>query len=140
MIGGFSLCMFTPGTREELVVCGDAGRVHASESAQLGEANKNRLEVWRGENGASSVREPEYPAYINEAGHHGSTFFEHLSFVDELAGGAVSGPNLADGLWSVAVGAAAQLSIERGNAVDVAEVMPEGFDATQWLKTNYQDS
>ena len=49
-------------------------------------------------------------------------------------------PNLADGLWSVAVGAAAQLSIERGNAVDVAEVMPAGFDASQWLKTNYQDS
>ena len=37
VIGGFSLCMFTPGTREELVVCGDAGRVHASESARLGE-------------------------------------------------------------------------------------------------------
>ena len=139
VIGGFSLCMFTPGTREELVVCGDAGRVHASESARLGEANENRLEVWCGENGASSVRAPEYPSYITAAGHHGSTFFEHLSFVDELSGGAVSGPNLADGLWSVAVGAAAQLSIERGVAVDVAEVLPADFDAAQWVKTSYQE-
>ena len=139
VIGGFSLCMFTPGTREELVVCGDAGRVHASESARLGEANENRLEVWRGENAASSVRAPEYPSYITKAGHHGSTFFEHLSFVDELSGGVVSGPNLADGLWSVAVGAAAQLSIERGAAVDVAEVLPAGFDPAQWVKTNYQE-
>ena len=139
VIGGFSLCMFTPGTREELVVCGDAGRVHASESARLGEANENRLEVWRGENAASSVRAPEYPSYITKAGHHGSTFFEHLSFVDELSGGEVSGPNLADGLWSVAVGAAAQLSIERGAAVDVAEVLPAGFDPAQWVKTNYQE-
>jgi hypothetical protein len=129
--------MFSPGTTEELVVCGDAGRVHASERAQLGEANKNRLEVWRGENGASSVRAPEYPAYITEAGHHGSTYFEHISFLDELSNGAVSGPNLADGLWSVAVGAAAQLSIERGNAVDVVEVLPEKFDAAQWVKTSY---
>ena len=139
VIGGFSLCMFTPGTREELVVCGDAGRVHASESALLGEANENRLEVWRGENAASSVRAPEYPSYITKAGHHGSTFFEHLSFVDELSGGVVSGPNLADGLWSVAVGAAAQLSIERGVAVDVAEVLPAGFDPAHWVKTNYQE-
>lgn len=139
VIGGFSLCMFTPGTREELVVCGDAGRVHASESARLGEANENRLEVWRGENAASSVRAPEYPSYITKAGHHGSTFFEHLSFVDELSGGVASGPNLADGLWSVAVGAAAQLSIERGAAVDVAEVLPAGFDPAQWVKTNYQE-
>ncbi len=139
VIGGFSLCMFTPGTREELVVCGDAGRVHASESARLGEANENRLEVWRGENAASSVRAPEYPSYITKAGHHGSTFFEHLSFVDELSGGVASGPNLADGLWSVAVGAAAQLSIERGAAVDVAEVLPAGFDPAHWVKTNYQE-
>ena len=139
VIGGFSLCMFTPGTREELVVCGDAGRVHASESARLGEANENRLEVWRGENAASSVRAPDYPSYITKAGHHGSTFFEHLSFVDELSGGVVSGPNLADGLWSVAVGAAAQLSIERGVAVDVAEVLPAGFDPAHWVKTNFQE-
>ena len=59
--------------------------------------------------------------------------------MDELSGGAVSGPNLADGLWSVAVGAAAQLSIERGVAVDVAEVLPADFDAAQWVKTSYQE-
>jgi hypothetical protein len=139
VIGGFSLCMFTPGTREELVVCGDAGRVHASESARLGDANENRLEVWCGENGASSVRAPEYPSYITKAGHHGSTFFEHLSFVDELSSGVASGPNLADGLWSVAVGAAAQLSIERGAAVDVEEVLPADFDSAQWVKTKFQE-
>ena len=61
---------------------GDAGRVHASESARLGEANENRLEVWCGENGASSVRAPEYPRHYRS---RSSWFdvFEHLSFVDE---------------------------------------------------------
>ena len=82
VIGGFSLCMFAPGTREELIVCGGAGRLHASESAVLGGVNENRLELWRGENGASDVRSPSYPKYIEQAGHHGSTFYEHLSFVD----------------------------------------------------------
>ncbi len=127
VIGGFSLCMFAPGTREELIVCGGAGRLHASESAVLGGENENRLELWRGENAASDVRSPSYPGYIEKAGHHGSTFFEHLSFVEQLSGGEHAGPTLADGFWSVVVGAAAQLSIERGEAVDVAEILPDGF-------------
>ena len=127
VIGGFSLCMFAPGTREELIVCGGAGRLHASESAVLGGANENRLELWRGENGASDVRSPSYPGYIEEAGHHGSTFFEHLSFIEQLSGDAHAGPTLADGFWSVVVGAAAQVSIERGEAVDVAEILPSNF-------------
>ncbi len=128
VIGGFSLCMFSPGTREELIVCGDAGRLHASESALLGSANENRLELWQGENGASDVRSPKYPGYIEQAGHHGSTFFEHLSFIEQLSGGSPAGPTLADGFWSVVAGAAAQLSIERGEAVDVAEVLPDKFN------------
>ncbi len=131
VIGGFSLCMFAPGTREELVVCGGAGRLHASETAVLGGRNENRLELWRGENGASDVRAPAYPGYIEQAGHHGSTFFEHLSFVEQLASGKALGPSLADGFWSVVVGAAAQASIERGEAIDVSELLPGRFDATQ---------
>jgi len=39
----------------------------------------------------------------------------------------------------VAVGAAAQLSIERGAAVDVTEVLPADFDPAHWVKTNYQE-
>lgn len=129
VIGGFSLCMFAPGTREELIVCGDSGRLHASESALLGGENENRLELWRGDNGASDVRSPGYPGYIERAGHHGSTFFEHMSFIEQLAGDESSGPTLADGFWSVVVGEAAQLSIERGAAVEVTEVLPNDFDA-----------
>ena len=129
VIGGFSLCMFTPGTREELIVCGDSGRLHALESDVLGSDHKNRLEIWRGENGASDVRSPSYPSYIEQAGHHGSTFFEHLSFIDQLSGADTTGPTLADGFWSVVVGAAAQESIARGEAVNVEEILPGGFKA-----------
>ena len=131
VIGGFSLCMFTPGTREELVVCGETGRLHALESDVLGSDHKNSLEIWRGENGASDVRSPTYPSYIEQAGHHGSTFFEHMSFIDQLAGHDTDGPTLVDGFWSVVVGAAAQESISRGEAVTVEEMLPANFSAQQ---------
>ena len=139
VIGGFSLCMFAPGSREELTVCGDSGRVHAAEQALLGEENSNRLEVWRGENGASRVTTPTYPAYISRAGHAGSTFFEHCAFTDAVQNPANARNNLPDGFWSVVVGAAAQASIAQGRAVNVEEMLPDGFDVrvlTQNLSTN----
>lgn len=131
VVGAFSLSMFVPGTREELVVCGDAGRLQASEQALLGEPNKNHLEIWSGENGVSRSSVPTYPPYIERAGHQGSTFFEHVKFAEDLSRGACVGPSLADGFWSVVVGAAAQRSIEQGTAVAVTELLPDAFDATQ---------
>jgi len=124
VIGSFSLCMFAPGSREELVVCGEQGRLVASEQALLGEQNENRLEVWRGENGASIQSNPTYPSYIARAGHHGSTFYEHVAFAKEVTASTNAAPNLEDGFWSVVIGAAAQASIERKEAVTIEELLP----------------
>jgi len=128
VIGSFSLCMFVPGSREELIVCGDKGRVTASEQALFGEENQNQLEVWRGENGASNTSAPKYPSYIARAGHHGSTFYEHLAFAEEVCNSGNTAPNLVDGLWSVVVGAAAQISIRRKEAVTVEELLPSSLN------------
>ncbi len=127
VIGALSLCMFVPGTREELVVCGDRGRLHTVESAQLGEANTNRMELWLGENGVSRTSEPGYPAYIAGAGHHGATYFEHVAFVDDITAGTRGGPSLADAFWAVVTGAAAQQSIDAGGAIDVENLLPDGL-------------
>ncbi len=129
VIGGFSLCMFAPGSREELVVCGSGGRLRAAEQALLGEENQNSVEVWCGENGRSRTSVPTYPKYIARSGHHGSTFFEHLDFAEDVSGHSSGGPSLADGFWSVLVGAAAQASIQQKCAIDVADLMPADFDA-----------
>ena len=135
VIGAFSLCMFVPGSREELTICGDVGRLHAHEQAQLGQENQNHLEVWVGENGASRVVNPSYPSYIASAGHHGSTFFEHVGFIDDLERGNPANvasdklvPTLSDAFWSIVVGAAAQTSIEQKAVIDVADVLPDNFD------------
>ena len=117
--GSFSLCMFVPGTREELVVCGDRGRLHVSEQAVLGGQNVNHLELWSGEHGVSKSSSPSYPGYIEKAGHHGSTFFEHVNFVNSILGQPNAGPTLDDALWSVAVAAAAQQSINTNLPVSV---------------------
>ncbi len=134
VIGAFSLCMFVPGAREELVVCGDVGRLQASEQALLGEDSENQLEIWSGENGASRKTSPSYPSYIAKAGHQGSTFFEHIALAEQLCNGKSQGPRLADGFWSVVVGAAAQHSIEQGAAVDIVDMLPEGFDGDALLE------
>ena len=128
VIGGFSLCMFAPGTREELTICGDVGRLHVSEQEMAGEGNVNHVEIWSGENGTSRVSSPTYPSYVANAGHHGSTFFEHVDFADDLVAGETTGPGPSAGFWSVVAGAAAQASIERGAAVDVDEILPAEFD------------
>ncbi len=135
VIGGFSLCMFAPGAREELVLCGDEGRIQVSEQAQLGEENHNQIQLWSGDNAASRTSTPTYPPHIARAGHHGATFFEHVAFAEDLASGGNTGPSLADGFWSVALGAAAQASIKRRQAVDVAEILPQNFDSADLIQT-----
>ena len=126
-VGAFSLCMFAPGSSEDLVLCGDHGRLHASEKSVLGAANENRIDIWVGENGAARTITPAYPPYIEAAGHHGSTFFEHVAFMDALRTGNGSGATIEGGFWSVVVGAAAQRSIERREAVSIEEILPRGF-------------
>ena len=55
--------------------------------------------------------------------HHGSSYLEHLHFLSAIR--AKQGPavDLHDGLVSVAIGVAAQLSIEKGRFVTIEEVM-----------------
>lgn len=59
--------------------------------------------------------------------HHGSSYLEHLNFLYAVRArdGQVPAVDLQDGLISVAMGVAAQLSIERGRFVTIAEVMDQ---------------
>jgi hypothetical protein len=55
--------------------------------------------------------------------HHGASYIEHLRFRDALLHGREPDAGLKEGLWSVAVGAAAQLSIREERMIDMDEVM-----------------
>lgn len=57
--------------------------------------------------------------------HHGSSYLEHLQFLSAVRAKGAQAPavGLHDGLVSVAIGVAAQVSIEKGRFVSIEEVM-----------------
>lgn len=59
--------------------------------------------------------------------HHGSSYLEHLNFLFAIRGKGTQAPevDLQDGLISVAIGVAAQVSIETGRFVTIEEVLDE---------------
>lgn len=121
----FSLCMFAPLFYEELVVCGDEGRIRAWEQTDFlpGGDLTSHLEIICGENKPSRRIEPAYPTWIEESGHNGATFFEHVYFVDNIEGKPTNTASAREGLWSVIVAAAAQESIRRGTVVEIDDYL-----------------
>jgi myo-inositol 2-dehydrogenase/D-chiro-inositol 1-dehydrogenase len=114
------LCMFAEGSRnqEELSVVGDAGKVEAylpSGTLYRGTRSSGRTGV------IESVVVDGRVAH--EGFHHGSSYLEHLAFLDAVRSGRRADVGLEDGLLSVAVGVAAQRSIAEQRAVSLAEVL-----------------
>ena len=64
--------------------------------------------------------------------HHGSSYLEHLNFLSAIRakGDKTPAVGLQDGLISVAIGVAAQLSIEKGRFVMIEEVIDEYCNAS----------
>ena len=58
-----------------------------------------------------------------EGFHHGSSYLEHLDFLAACRTATAPAVSLDDGLWSVAVGVAAQRSIAERRVVELAEVL-----------------
>jgi hypothetical protein len=117
--------MFVPVYYEELVLCGDEGHLKATETLDLleGQKSKSHMEIMRGENKPARITTPCYPSHISETGHSGATYFEHISFVDNIEGKETSTATAEEGFWSIVVGAAAEESIKTGAAVNIDELL-----------------
>ncbi len=114
------LCMFAEGSTnaEELSVVGDAGKAEAflpSKEFRLGTRADGRDAV------SSEVVTDDRVVW--EGFHHGSSYLEHLDFLETCRSGATPAVSLDDGLWSVAVGVAAQQSITEGRVVSLDELV-----------------
>lgn len=123
----FNLCMFSPMIYEELVLCGDEGRLKASEGTnhQAHSQWGSYLEVICNHDKTSRVMTPSYPFFIEDSGHNGATFFEHVRFVDALEGKPSQTATAEEGFWSVVVGVAAEEAIKTGKKVMVEELLEQ---------------
>jgi predicted dehydrogenase len=128
----FNLCMFSPMFYEEIILCGDEGRLKAFENKDFLPAPRSNthLEIIRGENKPSRITTPCYPTFIEESGHNGATYIEHMNFIDSIEGKETNAAKADEGFWSIVVGVAAEESVKTGNLVNIDEL----------LKTNGLDS
>ncbi|MEM9131959.1 MAG: Gfo/Idh/MocA family oxidoreductase [Actinomycetota bacterium] len=120
-IGTLDLCMFAEAThtQDEVTVIGDRGKMEAhlpDGTFRLG---------LRGTHDIGSVHAETIPSTAPYEGHHyGSSYWEQERFLRCILDGTPPDVTLADGLASVAVGAAAHRSIETGLPVELTDLLP----------------
>ena len=122
--GLLDLCMFAENSeyQEEVVVVGDKGKIEAFVPSH--DSGKNISEVKMGMRNSSTIitDDIEVDKKILMAGHHhGSTYFEHLAFYDAIKNNTQPDVSLEDGLMSVAIGQAAELSIKENRVIKMSE-------------------
>ena len=115
------LCMFAEATfnQEEVSVVGDKGKI---------EALVPEMKVRIGRRGRHFVGDVESHHVADErityqGLHHGSSQLEHLDFIEACRGGGTAAVGLDDGLLSVAMGLAGQISIVEERPVMMSEVL-----------------
>lgn len=115
------LCMFAEGSRneQELAVTGDVGKVEAFVPEAI---------IRLGRRAERTVTElPVSEDHIAYAGlHEGASYLEHVDFLEAIRNGTPPKVTLEDGLLAVAVGQAAQISIDEGRPVMMSEVLGDG--------------
>lgn len=126
--GMLDLCMFAEGSywQETIAVTGEKARVEAfipgpARFSPDGRERGAEIEISHRASKRVQRETVEVPHHILAAGdHHGSTYFQHERFRDlVLRGEGEPEVSLADGLWSVLVGEAAEESARTGQAIDL---------------------
>lgn len=121
----FNLCMFAPLFHEEIIICGDEGWLKALENDNFLQTArpKTQLEIMRGEKEPARITTPLYPKHIEETGHNGATFYEHVYFIDNIEGKKTTTATTEEGFWSIVVGVAAEESIKSGEIIYIDHLL-----------------
>ena len=117
------LCMFAEATRnqEEISVVGDLGKVEAlipDNTARIGLRKKHGI-------GAIDEFPVQDDSIAHQGLHHGASYLEHRQFLKAMQTNGPAEATLEDGLWSVAMGVAAQRAIAEKRTVEMREVMDD---------------
>ncbi len=125
------LCMFSEGSywQEQISVTGPKARVDAyvpgpARFSLDGKERHAQLSISDRKSKTETREDILVDEAILKAGdHHGSSFYQHQKFFDMVRDGrTVPEVSLLDGLWSVRVGEAAELSARSGQAVQLDQV------------------
>ncbi|XP_019173474.1 PREDICTED: uncharacterized protein LOC109169031 [Ipomoea nil] len=120
--GMLDLCMFAEGSKneQEISVAGDIGKGEAFVPESIVRWGKRE----DGRDGVQTINIKDDRIKYDGL-HHGSSYLEHLQFLGAIReeGRRAPAVGLDDGLISVAIGVAAQLSIEKGRFVAIKEVL-----------------
>ncbi|HIE82435.1 MAG TPA: hypothetical protein EYQ00_00675 [Dehalococcoidia bacterium] len=57
------------------------------------------------------------------SGHGGATYYEHLAFIEAILNKRPPQVTVDDGLWSVAMGLAAEKSVQEKRVVEIEEIL-----------------
>ena len=121
------LCMYAETTKhqEEIVAVGNLGKVEALTPGAALRGSDPRQIVRVGKRAAAVVEEFEVTdeRIQWQGGHHGASYIEHLEFLTAIRSGTPAAVSVDDGLWSVAMGIAAQVSIAEARVVEMSEVL-----------------
>ncbi len=111
------LCMFAEGSKneQELVAVGNKAKIEAFVPDSL-----LRLSLRSGRVTESVIHDDRI---LHEGLHQGSSFLEHLDFLETLKNGGNPKVTLEDGRLAVAVGVAAHRSIDEMRPVELREVL-----------------
>lgn len=130
------LCMFAENSvdNEQITVVGDEAKLESllpSLTLRYGRREDwGRREVWGQPSGTGkgiAVRRV-WDTNIKYAGQHfGASYIEHQHFARAIREGLPAEITLEEGLRSVATGLAAHRSIETGQAVRMADILPTGW-------------
>ena len=114
------LCMFAEGgeNQEELVAVGDRGKVEARLPSGLLLTGPREGEWF-----SPTIETASDHRIAHTGSHHGASYIEHLEFIHAIRTGAPPQVSASDGYLAVAMGVAAQRSIEERRPIDMAEVV-----------------
>jgi predicted dehydrogenase len=116
--GMLDLCMFAENSRNELEVAatGDRGKAEAFVPAhELVLTSRDRDEP-------ATIRFKVDRAAREAGAHHGSTWVEHMAFLEAARSGGPPAVSAREGALAVAVGVAAERSVREGRAVELDEI------------------
>ncbi|NNL65464.1 MAG: Gfo/Idh/MocA family oxidoreductase [Myxococcales bacterium] len=117
--GLLDLCMFAEASRneQEIAATGDAGKVECfvpESTVVIGRRNPRSVE---------SETIAVDGDVLAAGAHHGSTFVEHQAFRRAVLEGGDAAVSARDGLWAVAMGAAAERSAVEKRPIEIAELL-----------------